>query len=82
MGSARNFAANATIYTVDLADRYAPKAETIAGSSALDFFATRSGGRYLQTRTTRRACASRPAVSETTAVSSRLPLPRADQLSV
>jgi VWFA-related protein len=42
-------AANATIYTVDLADRYAPKAATIAGSSALDFFATRSGGRYLQT---------------------------------
>ncbi|MFL6209060.1 MAG: VWA domain-containing protein [Pyrinomonadaceae bacterium] len=43
------FAANATIYTVDLADRYAPKSATIAGSSALDFFATRSGGRYLQT---------------------------------
>jgi Ca-activated chloride channel family protein len=43
------FAANATIYTVDLADRNAPKADAMAGSAALNFFATRSGGRYLQT---------------------------------
>ena len=42
-------AANATIYSVDLSDRNAPKSETAAGSGALNQFATRSGGRYLPT---------------------------------
>ena len=40
-------AANTTIYTVDLSDRNATKAETAAGSAALNNFAARSGGRYL-----------------------------------
>ncbi len=42
-------AANATIYTVDLSDRNARRAETIGGSGALNNFAARSGGRYLPT---------------------------------
>jgi Ca-activated chloride channel homolog len=42
-------AANATIYTVDLYDRNAPRSQTIGGSGALTNFAARSGGRYLPT---------------------------------
>ncbi len=42
-------AAGATLYTVDLADRAAPRAQTMGGSAALSYFATRSGGRYLPT---------------------------------
>ena len=42
-------AANATIYTVDLSDRYARTAANMSGSAALSNFAGRSGGRYLPT---------------------------------
>jgi VWFA-related protein len=42
-------AANATIYTVDLSDRSAGRADIISGSGALKQFAARSGGRYLPT---------------------------------
>lgn len=42
-------AAGATLYTVDLADRDAPRAQTMGGSAALANFAARSGGRYLAT---------------------------------
>ncbi len=42
-------AAGATLYTVDLSDRNAPRAATMSGSAALTHFATRSGGRYLPT---------------------------------
>ncbi len=42
-------AAGVTLYTVDLSDRNAPRAETMNGSAVLTHFATRSGGRYLAT---------------------------------
>jgi Ca-activated chloride channel homolog len=42
-------AAGATLYTVDLSDRNAPRAATMAGSAVLTNFAMRSGGRYLAT---------------------------------
>jgi Ca-activated chloride channel family protein len=42
-------AANATIYTVDMADRDAPSLSTAASSGALKNFATKSGGRYVAT---------------------------------
>jgi Ca-activated chloride channel family protein len=42
-------AANATLYTVDLADRYARTTEAMTSAGALKSFAARSGGRYLAT---------------------------------
>ena len=42
-------AANATLYTVDLADPYARTNDAMVSSGALKTFATRSGGRYLST---------------------------------
>ena len=42
-------AANATIYTVDMADQSTPPAKRAASAGALKNFATKSGGRYVPT---------------------------------